>query len=313
MSEERKFPLIFWEETEEFKKLLIEAEEEKEKLVKRWRQEWDGNSYVSPIWESKMAEDGKLAFWINDYGPYNTGRWDKIIRKWPPEEAIKNALRYGCSGLWTVTDLEQLITAGKGPLLVEAMKNCGFRPHKYIHNRWVRITKKELKKERLMKQKEQIKNQNEWKRKYEEEERRKWPPVFGKELTRLKQLWIFLNEDDGLNRTFSIQVNDNNLIFIYLKIHPFSLLGKAEGLIRLDEMLRDKGHIARKQNSFFIEPKNITLENEKCVYIKAIIDNNSYVECVWPHLITRKKIYDLAKDLISRVSRAKNRRVRKFL
>lgn len=292
MSEERKFALVVLEQTEEFKKFLDEAEQKRKELVRSWKEKYGGDSYVGSV-EPNMSEDGEPIFWINDFGGFHTGRFYGQKRRWPAEEAFRNALKYGDGGWCTLTELELLI-AGKGPLLERAMRDCGFRLHKRNPNQWVRITSREEKREI----KEYQKN---WEKRHKEEELKRWPAVSEEELERLSQLWVLPNEWVGLNRTYSIQVNKKGLIYVRLEVNPFSAT-RAEQLGWFGEMLRNRGHIARQQNGFYIEARNITLGKEKGVYIKAIRPDNSFIECVWPHQIPQPKIYDLADDLISRVN-----------
>jgi len=292
MSKERRFPLIIWEQTEEFKKLLDEAEQKRKELVRKWKEKYGGDAYVGPV-ELNMSEDGEPIFWINNFGSFHTGRFYGKKRKWSAEEALQNALKYGDTSWCTLTELKLLIV-GKGPLLKRAMRDCGFRPSKRNPNRWVRITPSEEKKEREEYQKN-------WEKEYKEEELRRWPPVFGKELEKLNQLWVLPNEWAGLNRTYRIQVNKKGLIYVYLEVNPFSAT-RTEDLDWFGRMLRNRGHIAKQQNGFYIEARNITLGKEKGVYIKAMMPDNSFIECVWPHQIPQPKIYDLAEDLVSRVN-----------
>jgi len=293
MPEKRKFALIVWEQTEEFKKFLDEAEQKRKKLVRVWEEKYGGDSYVGPV-EPNMSEEGEPVFWINDLGSFHTGRFYEKKRKWSAQEALRNSLKYGNCGWWTLSDLEQLIE-GRGPLLESAMRDCGFRPHKRNPNRWVRIDEGQEKKE-------WGKNKEELKKKYKEEEEKGWSTVFGEELERLNQMWVLANEWAGLNKTYSIEVNKKGLIYVCLEVSPFSAR-RTEDLGWFGEMLRNRGHIARQQNGFYIEAKNIKLGQEKGIYIKAIRPDNSYIECVWPHHTPQPKIYDLADDLVLRVNR----------
>lgn len=292
MSEERKFALIVWEQTEEFKKFLDEAEQKRRELVRAWKEKYGGDSYVGSV-EPNMSEDGEPIFWINEFGGFHTGRFYGQKRRWLAEEALRNALKYGDGGWCTLTELEQLI-GGKGHLLERAMRDCGFRLHKRNPNLWVRIDESQEKKEREQ-------NQEERKRRYKEEEEKRWPTVSGEELDRLNQLRVLPNESAGLNRTYSIQVSKKGLIYVHLEVNPFSAT-RTEQLGWFGEMFRNRGHIARQQNGFYIDAKNIKLRQEKGIYIKAIRPDSSCAECVWPHQTPQPKIYDLADDLASRVN-----------
>ena len=210
-------------------------------------------------------------------------------RNWSAKEALENALKYGDGGWCTLDNLEQLIE-GKGSLLEMAMHDCGFRPHKKIFGKWVRITPKyenEIS--------ERVKDS------YKKREEERWTSINGIELERLNQLWVLPNGWAGLNRTYRIQVNNEGLIYVYLELNPFSAT-RTEQLGWFGEMLRNRGHIAKQQNGFYIDAKNVKLGEQKGVYIKSIRSDESYAECVWPIQTPQEKIYDLADDLISRVT-----------
>lgn len=294
MSEQRKFALIVWEQTEEFRQILEKAEQKRIDLVRIWREKHGANPFYVGSIEPNMSEDGEPVFWINDGGPFHTCRFYGQKNKWSAEMAFRNALRYGNSGWCSLADLEQLIE-GNGPLLERAMQKRGFRPHKRNSGKWTRIPNGRRGRE------ERENDQKEWQRRSKEGEKKKWPDVFMEELERLNHLWVLPNEWHGSNQTYAIEVNRKGIIYYCLEVNPFSAT-RTEQLSWFGERLRNRGHIIRRQNEFDINAKNIRINGKKGIHIKATNrHDNSSVECVWPHHIHQSKIYDLADDLVSRV------------
>ena len=275
------FPLIVWEQTEEFKTILREAEEKKKQLIQEWNKKYRCRAYVGPI-EPNMNENCEPVFWINDLSGC---RFNGIRRNWSVSAALQDAMTHAEFGWCTLTDLE-LFLDGKGPLLEKAMKACGFRRHKRHPDQWARIRESD--------------KDEAWQKKLKEEEAKKWPLGTPEELEKLNQLWLSPNGWAGLNRTFSIQSNKNGMLYIYLEVNPFSA-SRTEQLGQLGEMIRTRGHITKKQEGFSFEAKNMTLGKEKVVYIEAIRTDGTEVECVLPHYIPRESLSKLAVDLIKKV------------
>lgn len=283
MLEEKAFPLIILEQTEQYRAELKIKEAEKDTLERIWKEKYGGDCYVGNI---ITGEDGEFIFFINEFGSSHTGRYYGEKRNWPLEEAIQNALKYGAGGWATVEELELLIK-GKGPLLIRAMRECGFQLSKNDSSQWVRINES---------QQQQL-NSETINEKLAQEELEKWPVVPSIDIERLKSLWVMLNESAGLNRTYTIQANREGFIYISLQVNPFSGFS-AEQLSWFGEMSRKKGHIAKHQNGFNIMAKNLTIEGEKGVYIQVTRCSCLYIECIWPHLVPEEKLYSLAKSLI---------------
>lgn len=279
MSEEKEFPLIVWEHTENFKKLYNEAEQRRGELVKEWRDKYNCDSYVSEI-ETNRDINGEFVFWINK-GGFHTGRHYSKQRKWSAQDALENSLKYGETGWCTLSMLEDLLK-GKGTLLKMAMKDCGFRPHKKILNKWVRIQPKEEYRT------------NKW-------EEEKWPSPSNEELQRLNELLVVPNEWAGHGNTYGLSVNKKGMIYVQLIVNPFAAT-RTEDFAWFAKQLSNRGHIAKNQNGFYIDAKNMKLGDQNGVYVRAVKPDESYIECVWPTQIPTQKIYDLANDLTSRVS-----------
>jgi hypothetical protein len=285
MQEERKFSLIVWEQTEECKKEFEEAKKRLEHLSKEWKEKYVGDSYIGRV---QFDASGYPEFWINDFGSFHTGRFYGQKKNWSPQEALQSALRWGDDGWWHLDDLEKLIN-GEGPLLEEAMFDCGFRRHKKDPNQWARVKKND---------------EDPYKKRWEERFGKEYKEISKEELERLTQLRVLPNESAGLDRTYSLMVGKRGMIYASLMVNPFGAT-RTEDLPRFAELLSNRGHIAKNQNGFQIDASNVKLQEQEGIYIKAIKPSQSYIECVWPTTIPQPKIYDLADDLASRVSMIK--------
>lgn len=274
MPEERKFPLIVWEHTDEFKKEYEEASKRFESIRERLFSRGFGCTFLGDL---RMDGDGYPEVWLNDN--HNIYR-----NKWSLEEAMQEALKHGDTGWWNLDELEQFIDC-KGFIFEEAMYELGFRRHKTKPEKWARKEKND-----------QNPHTRRWDIKYKIEHYETSPD----ELERLNKLWVIPNQSAGLNRTYSIEVGKRGMIYVFLEVNPFSAT-RCEDLGRFGEMLRNRGHIARNQNGFYIDAKNVKLGEEEGIYLKAIRQNQNYVECIWPTQTPNQKIYDLADDLVSRL------------
>ena len=177
-------------------------------------------------------------------------------------------------------ELEQFAN-GEGPVFARAMCVLGYRKHKKDPTRWAR------------KRKDDERPQFNGQKQIEE--------ITGEELERLNQLWALPNESAGMSKTYDIQVGKRGLIYVALWANPF-VGTTAETMWMLGEQTRNRGHIAKQQDGFYIDAKNVKLGEQKGIYIKSIRPDESYAECVWPTQTPQEKIYDLADDLVSRVT-----------
>jgi hypothetical protein len=299
MSPERKFPLVVWEHTQEFQNMRALTEQKRLELAAAWRRKYetatgrrDWMPYVDSVGQD-VKEDGIPVFWINNYGSFNTGRGRSRENNWSADQALQNALAYADTGFCTVDELEQFLQ-GRGPLLERAMHDCGFRPHKKIPGKWVRRNEREEARVR-----EATKEQRA--QEHERRDRETWVPLTESEHDRFGQDWLMPNKDEGLNNTYAIQMGGNGMIYVRLAINPFSAI-RLEQSGWLGAMLRNKGHIARRQAGFYIEGRNVRSDGEKGVYVKAVRVDQSYVECIWPSKLPQSRIYDLADTFVSRVN-----------
>jgi hypothetical protein len=279
--------LIVWEQTEAYVNFLREAEEKRQELIRRWRGKYGATSSVGRL-EPKMGEDCEAVIWIHDVGSH---RFYNTMKRWSAGEALENALRYATYGYSTLSDLEQLIE-GRGPLLEKSMEACGFRPHRRYPGKWARQTSAD--KDASFK---------EWQKKQREAEKKRWAVVSQAEQERLSQLWVALNVPVQLNQTYAITVNKQGLIYIRLEVNPFSA-SEIQQLSWFGAMLENRGHIAKEQDGFLIEARNIKLGKEKGIHIKAVRPDGSFVECVWPHFVGQDSLQTLTADLAMRMNGA---------
>lgn len=285
MEEEKKFPLIVWEQTEEFKNECLGTQKKLDELHKRWIDRYGGGSYVGSL---RFDADCEPEFWINDLGSFATGRFYGENRKWSSEEALKSALRYGDSGYWGLKDLEELID-GEGILLENAMFDCGFRKHKKHPEKWVRKKKED---------------QDPCHRRWEAKHKIECSQISAEDTKRMGE-FVLPNKFAGLNNTYSIEANNKGMVYVELLGNPFSG-STAETLQHLETVMNDRGHIARNQNGFSIEAKNIIAGKEKGVHIKATRPDDAYIECIWPTQTPKEDIYYLANSLVSTIKVSDN-------
>jgi len=293
MVEENRFPLIVWETTEGFKKEYEEAKQRYHELSKRLFGRGFNCTYIGNL---RMDGDGYPEVWLND-------NHDIFRSNWSLDAAVKEALEHGNSGWWNLDEIEQFI-GGKGFIFETAMWDIGFRRHKKDPTKWARRNSKD----RCDPEEYGNPGHQRWDIKYKKE----YETISGEELNRLNKLFVLPNGNNGLGGTYDISVGKRGLIYVCLQANPF-VGTTAETLWMLGAQERNQGHINKEQNGFYIEARNILTRGDiegiikegvpvKGVHIKAVKPDKSYAECVWPAQIPSQKIYDLASDLVSRVS-----------
>ena len=282
MSDEERFSLIFWQETEEYKKEYGEAKERLSELRREWKDKYGSDSYMGSL---RFDSNGIPEFWINDYGGFHTGRFYGQRRNWSAEEALRNSLKYGDSGWWYLDDLKDLIEGG-GWLLEEAMFDCGFRRNKRDPEKWARVRKDD-----------EGPYKARWKMKFEKEHRE----LTGEELESLKDNIISDNQSEGYGKTISMQVGDRGMIYAKLLVNPFGGTTASTMPAFLKQMIYANGLIAKQQNEFQIEAENVRIGEKQHIYLKAAKPDNTYEKAVWPTLTPTPNFYKLGNDLVSRV------------
>ena len=271
MAERREFSLGIWEGTEDFKREYERAKAKFDDIGNKLHKRGFRCGYLGGL---RMNGDGEPEVWLNDSTSLRARRQCK---GW--EDAKRIALEHGRSGYWNLKELEQFAIEG-GPILADAMWNLGYRRAKKDRAKWARIAKGDRAPQRVQEQIEEIE---------------------GEELERLNRLWVLPNQSAGLDRTYEIGAGARGLIFINLLYNPF-YGGPAEGLDSYyGPRMSNRGHVAKQQNGFQIEAKDVRLGEQQGVYIKAIRPDASYAECVWPIQTPTERIYDLADDLVARV------------
>lgn len=261
------FPLVLWENTEEYKKEKENASQRLEELKNKIH----AGPYVGSL---RFDENCVPEIWMNDLrlgcarGCANSSL------------AQEYALRYGNSGWWSLDELEQF-TKGKGPIFEDAMWELGYRRHKSDPTKWA---KKSSKDERdIPIPQKQIRT------------------VLNDEYNRLNKLWSFKNESAGMGETYCLDAGKSGLIYIELWVNPFAG-NTAETIGILGEQMRQRAHIAKKQEGFEICAENVKLGKEKGIYINAVNESGSKKEVIWPTRIPNTKLVKLAADLVSRVN-----------
>lgn len=271
MAERKEFPLVIWEGTEDFKQEYEQARGRFQDISKRLYGRGFRCTFLGDL---RMDSDGYPEVWLNDNMPLCADRYCKN-----PDDATQYALRHGDCGWWNLDELEQF-TNGEGPVFERAMWDLGYRKHKKDPTKWAR------------KRKDDERPQFNEQKQIEE--------ITGEELDRLNQLWAFPNESAGMSKTYDIQVGKRGLIYVALWANPF-VGTTAETMWMLGEQIRNRGHIAKQQEGFYIDARNVRLGEQEGIHIKTVKPDTSYSECVWPVQTPTEKIYGLADDLVSRV------------
>jgi len=272
MAEEKEFPLIVWENTAEYKQEYEQAGQRFDDIEKRLRAR---GFRCTMIGDLTINSDGVPEVWLNENRPLMA---DRACRK--PEDAIECSLAHGDTGWWSLDDLEQFVQ-GRGFLFKSAMWDLGYRRSKVKPTKWARKNKGDKEPQR--------------------DAQRQVEATTGRELERLSKLWVMPNENAGLDNTFALSVGKKELIYIRLEFNPF-YGGPAEGLSSYyGPRMRARGHIAKQQDGFYIEPREVLLGEQRGIYVRAVKPDASRVECVWPVRVPKIKLHDLAADLVSRV------------
>ncbi|MBI4993704.1 hypothetical protein HZC33_01970 [Candidatus Wolfebacteria bacterium] len=274
MSEERVFPLVIYQNTEEYKKLFEEANSKFRNILFKVKAEGFKCTFIGDL---RLNKNGQFEFWLNSNMPY--------IRRCSIDEAIKYAKKHGYFGWWSNYHFE-LFSLGYGPIVAYAMERLGFRKHKKDSSRWARARKEEKNQAACLKD-EAI-----------------YLSLSEKEAERLKNLIIFPNNNVGLDKTFSLIVGEGGMIYIALDVNPFGGLS-AETMGSWGSLFTRRGHLAKQQDGFSIEAFNIKLDEEKMIYIRCVRLDGSIFECVWPTKIPwqgNNGLYDLVSDLAQKAS-----------
>lgn len=271
MEEKKEFPLVIWENTEDFNREYEQAKSRFSGIRDRLYAKGFKCTYLGDL---RMDGDGVPEVWLNDNRPLLADRYCNN-----PDDAKKYALIHGDCGWWSLDELEQFANEG-GPIFERAMWDLGYRRAKKDPTKWAR----KIKEEKFSSPNAQSQIEK----------------IVGEESSRLSQLQVFQNEWGGMGETYNIRVGKNGLIYVALYANPF-VGTTAETLWQLSEQVRNRGHIAKQQGGFYIDARNVLLEEKKGVHIKAVKPDANYTECVWPVQIPTRKIYDLAEDLVSRV------------
>lgn len=285
MAKQRKYPLIIWEGTLEFKKECEEALERFNAIKKNLYGSGFRSTSLSTL---RFDSDGYPEVWLNASRLSISGYSSRDYRMPPTaEEAIKAAKIGGDTGWWSLDDLEQLLE-GRGRIFERAMRNMGYRIHKKHPEQWVKFSST----------REYDAAQRELVNQLQGEREKKWAPVHdAKELERLRNLWIVPNTIAPEN-TIAVEVGKRGMIHMELN---YILTGySSEQLECLGWQESAKAHIIQQQEGFFLDAKNIRLGEEKSVYIKATREGDCFIERVWPWQVARDRVYDLAEDLVSR-------------
>lgn len=271
MAVENKFPLILWEQTDEYQAEMAASQERFEQLATKLS---DKHKQV-PSPDVTFTDNCIPVVWMNGHQP--------LSNRWNAEEALDSAKRHGTFGYFRVDDLEDFLK-GEGFVVEEAMDSLGFRRHRKDPSKWAKKQKRDQ---------------------VEPPYHRKWDILFGKEYetpdreerSRLTRLLVAENVNTQLGKTFSISVGRSGLMFIALDANPFAG-HSAETLWQLGAQLAQRAHINRNQEGFDIQAKNVKLLHPKlechdAVHILAIRPDRTPEEVVWPATVNLNTLLNI--------------------
>ncbi len=273
MEERKAFPLVVWEATEEFRQEYEQARTRFQDINKRLRERGFECEYLGSL---RMDQNGNPEVWLNDNRPlmaYKFCRDSKV--------AIRYALRHGDSGWWSLDELERFANR-EGRIIDHAMWDIGYRMSRSNPFKWAR------------------KGKNDEAPKMYNSQKNIADIITEEEKERLNKLWVLPNERAGLGQTYGLEVGKRDLIYVALWANPF-VGTRAETMWQLGAQENDRGHIARQQNGFQLNARNVKLNGQEGIHIRAVKPDESYAECIWPIQTPKEKLYHLASDLVSRV------------
>ncbi len=265
MDTTKRFPLVFWQETDQFKELFAKEVARLQTANKNWFASGGKCTYSGTL---QCSENGTFEFWLND-----NASW-ALRESLNAKEAVSYAIKHGTTGWWPILALEELIL-GKGDLFEKAMWEGGFRRHKNKPDQWAR------------------KNKNDkWTSK---SEKTTYELIVKEsdEAIRLLSIITIPNAKFEYGSTMSFVVGTNGMIHGQLNVNPFGGT-TAESMPAWMSGFNVRGHINREQDGFIIEAKNIQIGEEK--YIHVITKGNASVsECLWPTIIGRSDVKNIAE------------------
>lgn len=253
---EYRFPLILWEQTADYAQKLKEAQDRFVVI----RGEVAKRQITGFFPDVTFTSNGIPVVWANAGTPYFE------IRGLSADQALKSAKKHGHTGYWDTEDLEAYVK-GEGIIIDMEMDELGFRPHKKDLSKWAKKQKGDEFGERHA----------HWEKLYGTDVHIPEPD----EQARLRDLMDVPNAQTRLDYTYSVNVGRTGLIYIAKDFNPFGTLQK----FAVDRV--QNAHIARDQEGFLIEARNVSLSRRKnnrhdAVHIRAEKDNGHTVEVVWP-------------------------------
>ena len=175
-NEDKKFPLVVWQTTDEYVTAYKAAQARLDVATKSWRAQ--GGDYIIAT-DLRLDENGNFEFWLNTRDPsYRAFR--------SAQDALRYVKIHSTSGWWSLDEIESFINGG-GRMIKNGMWNAGFRRHKKNPGKWAR--RKEYENAPL--------------------ELEQKVPVFesgSDEATRLLGLLVMDNKSMGTERTFFLEV-----------------------------------------------------------------------------------------------------------
>lgn len=267
MEHTKRFPLLFWQETDQFNELFIKEKDRLQTANKNWFAAGGDCTYSGTL---QCSENGTFEFWLNDNGR------QRVRESLNAEQAVLYAIKHGTTGWWPIGALEELIL-GKGDLFERAMWEGGFRRHKKKPSEWARRNKND---KWISKREEtiyhSIANNSE-------------------EGKHLQNIITIPNATFHYGSTMSFVVGTNGMIHGHLNVNPFGGT-TCESMPAWMAGFNVRGHIYNKQDGFLIIARNIMIGEEKYIHITTS-GTAGVSECVWPTIIDRNHVKNIAEHL----------------
>jgi hypothetical protein len=271
------FPLILWEQTEDYARQKAEAEARV-------------NAAATALdKQGKRGTDREVQFTGNCIPVvWRNASYGSLSRPSSVADALKRAESIGATGYYTPEELEDFVE-GRGFIVEIGMNDLGFRKHKKIPDRWAKDNKAFFPTRYKV---------------WEMHNGIDVEEVEGDEAERLNDM-AKPNEEVIYSRTYSVTSGRSGLIFIDKDTNPFSA-----DLSQLARDLAQKAHINRQQEGFVINARNVSVpdsdgERRQLVHIQAVTDDDKVVEVAWPSRTYGQTIVYLAVDLKNKVDAAR--------
>ncbi len=281
MTTTNRFPLILWDETEEYK---TEYQAACERFKTLYQKLLDRGFRCTFLGDLKYDQNGDVQVWLNSNPSLYRSDWTAQI-------AQEKALIHGDTGWWSLDELADFVD-GHGLMFECAMWDFGWRRNKLDQTKWTKLSAKE--KDKTCPAKITAR---------EEKNKHLFLMMIGR-IPQWRKLMVLPNSSAGMNRTYNIRVTTKGMIFIYLWYNSFTA-SSTEQMGILSVMANKRALIAANQNDFVVKAFNAKLDEQDVIYIKFMRNDKCILEFIWPSQISACHINQLFDDLACKVESIK--------